>query len=346
MMQEDALYSFAQSLFCKVGMPEKDADYAAKCIIQSNLWGLDSHGLIRLPVYIERLAHGAIKAVPDIRVIREFGAVARLDGGEGIGYVVARETLRKAISLARAHGIGSVTVCRSNHFGAAGLFAREAAREGMIGIIMSNTVPNMGAPGSSGVVLGNHPMAWAVPMPGLSPFVMDFCLSQVAQGKLLVAKEKGEKIPFGWAVDKDGKATDDPAAGLTGCLLPMGGHKGYGLALMVEMMTGILSGGAFLGDLKSMYRQAREPSGISHHMLVMNPLAVMESQEWRDRVHELRRRIKAIPTKEEGASLVFPGEPEEACEIQRKTEGIPVPESLFDTLSALGRRFSVELARP
>ena len=342
-VKDKDLLAFSSKLFSALGMSKDDAHYAGQCIVQSNLWGTDSHGVIRLPIYIERLENGSVKSKPDIRVIKEFGGMARMHGGDGLGYIVGRDAMKKAISLARIHGIGSVIVSNSNHFGAAGLYAREAAKEGMIAIVMSNTIPNMVAPGGQGSLIGNHPIAFAVPLPGASPFVLDCCLSQVAQGKLLVAKEKGQKIPSSWAVDKDGNPTDDPALGLGGSLLPMGGHKGYGMAIVVEFLTGILSGGAFLGGLKSMYKNATEPSGMSHHMLVLNPLAILDDGEWSERVHTLRDKIKTAPVREPGSSLVFPGEPEEACEAQRQAEGIPIPKSLFDSLNALGARFSATL---
>jgi LDH2 family malate/lactate/ureidoglycolate dehydrogenase len=342
-VMESNLCALCRKIFCNLGMPQEDADYSARSIVQSNLWGVDSHGVLRLPIYAKRLQNGAIKAAPDIRVIREFGAVARLDGDNGMGYVVGRETMAKAVSLARQHGIGSVAACRSNHFGAAGFFAREAAREGMIGICISNTIVNMAAPGSLGPVLGNHPIAFAFPLFEAPPFVLDLCMSQVAGGKIRMAQEKGEKIPMGWAVDKDGNPTEDPAAGLAGAYLPLGGHKGYGLALMIEQITGLFSGGAFLSGLKDLYKYSDEPGGISHHMLAINPLAVMDKNEWTTRALELRRQIKSTPMREKDACLIFPGELEDSCAERRKMEGIPLSPSLFDTLKELGTRFDFQL---
>jgi LDH2 family malate/lactate/ureidoglycolate dehydrogenase len=344
-VKENDLVDFCTALFRKGGMPEKDARYSAVSIVQSNLWGVDSHGVIRLPAYIERLRNGAVNPDPKIKAIKEFGAIARLDGDNGMGYVVGRETMAKAISLAGKYGIGSVVSCRSNHFGAAGLFAREAARKNLIGISISNTVVNMAAPGSIKPVLGNHPIAFAFPFFDAPPFVLDMCTSQVAGGKIRMALQKGEKIPLGWAVDKDGNPTEDPAAGLAGAYLPMGGHKGYGLALVIEQITGLLSGGAILSGMKDLHKCPEEPSGISHHMIAVNPLAVMEKEEWIPRAEALRAQIKKTPMRQVGEQLVFPGELEDACEAKRRKEGLPMPASLFETLNVLGSKFSEHLEK-
>lgn len=344
LVSADTLEHFCAGVLSGAGMPEKDAAFSARCLVQTTLWGIDSHGIMRLLMYTERLCNGAVNPKPDIRVVREFGAVARIDGDDGLGYVVGRIAMEKAVALAERHGIGSVTAKGSNHFGAAALYVREAAKAGMIGIAMSNTPVNMAVPGSRGPVLGNHPWAFAIPTFDGPPFVLDLCLSQVAGGKLLVARDKGEKIPFGWAVDKNGNPTDDPAAGIEGAFLPMSGHKGYGLALVVELLTGALAGGNFMSDIGHLYKEPEKPSGICHHMLAVNPLAVMDKEEWRQSVVEIRRRIKTAPTVNQGEQLVFPGELEDACEAQRQSKGIPMQATLLEKFNALGKRYSLRLS--
>lgn len=344
LVDADKLETFCAGVLHGAGMPEKDAAFSARCLVQTTLWGIDSHGVMRLIMYTERLRNGAVNPRPDIRTVREFGGVARLDGDDGLGYVVGRAAMEKALALAERHGIGSVTVKRSNHFGAAALYVREAAKAGMIGMAISNTPVNMAVPGSRGPVLGNHPWAFAIPTFDGAPFVLDLCLSQVAGGKLLVARDKGEKIPFGWAVDKDGNPTDDPAAGIAGAFLPMSGHKGYGLALVVELLTGALSGGAFMGDIGHLYKEPEKPSGVCHHMLAINPLAAMDKEEWQAAATEIRRRIKAAPMAEPGAQLVFPGELEDACDAGRRAGGVSMETSLLEKFNALGKDFGLQLA--
>ncbi len=343
LVPHEMLTRYTGDVLRELGMPGADAAYAADCLVQTTLWGIDSHGIIRLLIYSERLRNGALKLSPDIRVVREFGAMALMDGDACLGYIGAREAMNKAVSLAGRHGIGSVLMRNSNHFGAAGIYAREAAREGMIALVMSNTPVNMAAPGSKGPVLGNHPIAFAAPLFDGHPMVFDTCMSQVAGGKLLVAKEKGEKIPLGWAVDKDGNPTDDPAAGLAGAFLPLAGHKGYCFALMEEVLTGLLSGGVFMGGIGHLFKQPTETCHISHHMLVMNPLAMTEKDAWVATMRELRRRIKETPMRDEGASLLFPGEIEEACDAKRRKEGIPMTATLFESLNKVGEPFGLSM---
>ena len=338
----DMLLRYTTDVLKQYGMPENDAAYAADCLVQTTLWGIDSHGIIRLLIYSERLGNGALKPVPNIRVIKEFGSMALMDGDTCLGYIGARDAMKKAISLARQHGMGSVLMRNSNHFGAAGIYAREAAREGMIALVMSNTPVNMAAPGSKGPVLGNHPIAFAAPMFGDEPMVFDTCMSEVAGGKLLVAKEKGEKIPFGWAVDKDGNPTDDPAAGLAGAFLPLAGHKGYCFALMEEVMTGLLSGGVFMNDIGHLFKQPKETCHISHHMLVINPLALLEKEEWESNMQELRKRVHETPMRND-AKLIFPGEIETACDARRRNEGVPMTETLFASLNEVGKPFGLSM---
>lgn len=343
---QDILTRYTTDVLTNFGMSGEDAAYAANCLVQTTLWGIDSHGIIRLLIYSERLGNGALKPSPDIRVIREFGAMALMDGDACLGYIGAREAMKKAVTLAGTHGIGSVLMNNSNHFGAAGIYARQAAREGMIALVMSNTPVNMAAPGSKGPVLGNHPIAFAAPLFDDQPLVFDTCMSEVAGGKLLVAKEKGEKIPFGWAVDKDGNPTDDPVAGLAGAFLPLAGHKGYCFALMEEVLTGPLSRGVFMGDIGHLFKQPTETCRISHHMLVINPLAMVEKEEWVSSMRELRERIKKTPMRDPDAQLVFPGEIEEACEAGRRKEGIPMTETLFASLNKVGEPFGLKMTLP
>lgn len=344
LVPHEMLTSFTGNVLRNLGMNEEDAVYASECLVQTTLWGIDSHGIIRLLIYSERLGNGAVNPAPTIRVVREFGAMALMDGDACLGYIGARDAMKKAVALARHHGIGSVLINNSNHFGAAGIYAREAAKEGLIALVMSNTPVNMAAPGSKGPVLGNHPIAFAAPLFDDHPMVFDSCMSEVAGGKLLVAKEKGEKIPFGWAVDKDGNPTDDPAAGLAGAFLPLAGHKGYCFALMEEVLTGPLSRGVFMKDIGHLFNQPTETCHISHHMLTINPLAVMDKDEWVGNMQELRRRIKETPMRDEGAHLIFPGEIEEVCEAKRRKEGIPMTSTLLASLNKVGEPFGLSMA--
>jgi LDH2 family malate/lactate/ureidoglycolate dehydrogenase len=317
-------------------MPQEDASFFAWSLVQTNLWGIDSHGVLRTKVYVDRVCKGAINPRPNIRKAHGAFAFEVLDGDDGAGPVVAKAAMGRAIELAGQFGVGVVGARRSNHFGAAALYARMAAEAGMIGIAMTNVVPNVVAPGGSKPVVGNNPLAVAIPTPGGFPFVLDISLSNVAGGKLLLASKKGEKIPFDWATDKDGRPTDDPDVGFKGFLLPMGGYKGLGLAYVVDILSGVLTGGAFLDEMKGMYKYPDDPSLTGHFMLALQVEAVMPQAEFEERMTAFASKVKSSPMWDASREMLVPGEIEYRTEQARRAEGIPVPPALYDELVALG----------
>ena len=219
-----AVKPFVAALFEAAGCSHEDADTVAHCLVQTNLWGIDSHGVLRAGKYLERIRSGAVNARPQIRPANEAPGMQVIDADNALGFVGATAGMAKAIDLARERNIAAVGVIGSNHCGATALYARMALENDMIGIAMSNVAPNMVMTGGSEPITGNNPIAVAVPTFGEIPFVLDISLSAVAGGKLLVAAKNGEEIPLGWATDKDGRPTTDPKAGFDGLLVPLGGH--------------------------------------------------------------------------------------------------------------------------
>jgi L-2-hydroxycarboxylate dehydrogenase (NAD+) len=245
--------------------------------------------------------------------------------------------MSRAIALAEEGNIAAVSIINSNHCGATSLYARMALERDMIGIAMSNVAPNMVMAGGTSAVIGNNPVAVAVPSFGEFPFVLDISMSAVAGGKLLMAARNGEEIPLNWATDKQGRPTSDPKAGFEGFLLPMGGHKGFGLALLVDILSGVVTGGSFQHHLKSMYRSPDDPSKTAHLMLVINPRVFMAKEELKSRMGEFFETVKQSPMREEHAEMLLPGELEHREEQERRLAGIPLPASLYDELVELGR---------
>jgi len=337
----ETLHAFVTELFYKSGMPEDDARFYAWSLVQTNLWGIDSHGVLRTKVYVERLRKGAVNPRPNIRKVRGTLAFEVLHGDDGAGPVVAKAAMERAIALAGQFGVGAVGALRSNHFGAAALYARMAADAGMIGIAMTNVVPNVVAPGGSKPVVGNNPLAVAIPTFGEFPFVLDISLSNVAGGKLLLASKKGEKIPLDWATDDQGRPTDDPAIGFKGFLLPMGGYKGLGLAYVVDILCGVLTGGAFLDEMKGMYKFPDEPSLTGHFMIALQAEAVMPRAELEERMPAFVGKIKASPMWDSSKEMLIPGELEHRTEQVRRANGIPLPPALYDELVTLGNEMGV-----
>lgn len=340
------LQAFTAELFQTTGMNQEDAAFYAQSLVDTNLWGIDSHGVLRVPIYIKRLLAGSCNPQPNIKTIKSAITLEVLDGDDGPGQIVGREAMARAVELAKTYNIGMVGAFRSNHFGAAATFTRMAVAEGMVGVAMTNVVQNVVAPGGSKPVIGNNPFSIAVPSYGDFPFVLDISLSAVSGGKLLLASKKGEKIPLDWGTDTHGRPTNDPDEAFKGFLLPAGGYKGLGIAYAVEILTGVLAGGVFLDAMKGMYKYPDDPSLTSHLMMALNISAILEPDELKARMADFVEKIHASPMWDESKAMLLPGEPEYRSEQARKTNGIPLPENLYEELLALADDLGVEASLP
>lgn len=337
-----ALQRFIEALYRAAGLSNEDAGICADCTIRTNLWGVDSHGVLRTAAYIERILAKAVNPKPKVRLIAaEEGPLSLMDGDAGMGYVVATLAMKEAMAKARKFGFGAILVKNSNHFGAASLFARMASDAGMLGIATTNVMPNIGMPGAKKALTGNNPLALAAPLPGPFPFSLDISMSSVAGGKILLAQKKGDKIPKTWSLDADGNETDDPFKAFAGILLPMGMHKGLGLSLFLDILTGVMSGGPFLQDIKSMYKHADVPSETSHLLCAINPALFQSEETFKARMGEWVRMIQSTPMNDPASHQLIPGELEYVTETKRKAEGLPLPPELVKDLIALGQRLGL-----
>jgi LDH2 family malate/lactate/ureidoglycolate dehydrogenase len=342
----EVLQSFTADLFQSTGMDQEDAEFIAQSLVETNLWGIDSHGVLRVPIYIKRLLAGSCNPKPNIKTIKSAITLEVLDGDDGAGQIVGREAMARAIELAKTYNVGIVGAIRSNHFGAAATFTRMAVAEGMIGIAMTNVVQNVVAPGGSKPIIGNNPISVAVPTYGEFPFVLDISLSTVAGGKLLLASKKGEKIPLDWGTDINGHPTDDPDEAFKGFLLPVGGYKGLGLAYTIEILTGLISGGVFLDAMKGMYKYPDDPSLTSHLMAAVNLSAIMDRDEMQQQMADFIQTIHNSPMWDQSKEMLIPGELEYRTMQQRKQKGIPLPNNLYEELVALASELGVTTTLP
>ncbi len=344
LVNHESLLKFVTALFEKTGLSAENAAFFAKSLVDINLWGIDSHGVLRAPIYIKRLKSRACNPQPNIKTIKSAITLEVLDGDDGPGQIVGLAAMKRAIELAKTYNIGMVGAIRSNHFGAAGTFTRMAAEEGMLGVAMTNVVQNVVAPGGSKPIIGNNPFSIAVPTYGDFPFVLDISLSAVSGGKILLASKKGEKIPLDWGTDTDGKPTDDPDKAFKGFLLPAGGHKGLGIAYAVEIMTGVLMGGVFLDAMKGMYKYPDDPSLTSHMMMAVNISAIMERDEIQRRMTEFTQKIHSSPMWDDKQEMLLPGEIEHRTMQARKANGIPLPPNLYEELLGLAKELNVTVS--
>jgi len=337
------LQDFVSALFEKTGVSTDESEYLAQSLVDINLWGIDSHGVLRVPIYIKRLLAGSCNPQPNIKTLKSAITLELLYGDDGHGQIVGRAAMQRAIELAKSYNVGIVAAVRSNHFGAAATFTRMAVAEGMLGVAMTNVVQNVVAPGGSKPIIGNNPFSIAVPTYGEFPFVLDISLSTVAGGKLLLASKKAEKIPLDWGTDIYGQPTDDPDEAFKGFLLPVGGHKGLGLAYAVEIMTGVLSGGVFLDAMKGMYKYPDDPSLTSHMMMAINISAIMDPAEVKKQMSEFVEKIHQSPMWDQKQEMLIPGELEYRSEHNRKANGIPLSRNLYDELIELATELGVDI---
>ena len=342
LIKGDELVAFAKELFEKSGMSEADAEFHANALVQTNYWGIDSHGVIRIPAYFKRMLNGAINVKPDIKVVRGEKNLEVLDADAAAGFIGARAGMQRAIDHAKETGIAACGVINSNHFGAGALYARMAAEQGMIGIAMTNVKPLIVAPGASVPVTGNNPIAFAVPTYGEFPFVLDMSLSVVAGGKLTLAIKKKERIPMDWATDKDGRPTDDPQKAFDGYLLPMGGHKGLGLSYVVDILSGVITGGVFSKEMKSMYANPTDPSLTGHFFIAIDISKIIDKETMKERMGLFKENIKSTPMWKEGAEMLLPGEIEYRKETDRRANGVPVPITTYEELMELAKEHDVK----
>lgn len=334
------LESFVRETFVAVGMLSEEAAFCSGCLVESDLRGIESHGVMRLPVYVRRLQSGGVNPRPQLRVVRGDAGFVLMDGDDGLGFVVGRAAMLKAVELARRYGIAAVGVTGSSHFGAAGIYARLAADHDMIGIAMSNVVAKVVAPGGSRPITGNNPLAVAVPTFGEFPFALDMSLSAAAGGKLLLAAKRGERIPGNWATDSAGRPTDDPREAFDGFYLPLGGVKGLGLSFVVDILSGLITGGPFGPEMTSMY-SSDEPTRTGHMMIAIDVTAIISRVEFQERMTRFVETVHASPMRDSAETMRVPGERAHLTEVRRREEGVPVPAAVFDELTELAARLGV-----
>lgn len=329
------LEALSRDALRKAGLPEAHADAATDVLVTADLFGISTHGTRRLGPYIRRIQQGLMNPTPDIVVTRKAPSLATVAGDNGMGPVVGAEGLRVAIALAQETGIGYVGCSGSNHFGAIAPYALTACEQGLISVIGTNAFPTMAPWGGREVKVGNNPLGVGVPRRQPPHFILDIAMSVAARGKMRAAHERGETIPAGWALDAQGRPTVDPLEALKGFVLPIGGHKGYGLALAIDVLAGVLTGAAYGPGVGSLFQNMREPQRIGHFFLVIDPKRFMDDATYHERLEDLFRQIKDTEPFDEQSPVMLPGEPEWLEREKRLKEGIPMPRDIYDMLVQL-----------
>ncbi len=334
-MTEAELTRLAVRVLEARGIAKRDAEDAARILVMGDLMGHGTHGVLRLESYGERLRTGAMDARAKIAVEEVSPAIVRVDGANALGPLVGLKALREASGRARSLGVGIAFARNSNHFGAIAPYCLIAAEEGFASMIGSNASTTIAPTGGAETRLGNNPLGFGVPRPGGRPVILDMAMSVVARGKIRAALREGQSIPATWATDRQGKATTDPKAALDGFLLPFGGYKGYGLALIVDLLAGVLSGASYLTQVNSWLDDPDKPGNLGHFFMLIDT-RVLGSADWLAQrmadfdaiVHGTLRADPQVPVR-------LPGEIELERLERHRREGVPMDEALVARLEAL-----------
>jgi LDH2 family malate/lactate/ureidoglycolate dehydrogenase len=327
------LLDFATAVYTSAGMPEVDARLVADTLVQADLWGHQSHGVLRLGWYLDRLRHGVMHPVTTSEIVVDAGAIAVLDGHDGVGQVLAMRATHEAITRARTHGIGAVAVRHSNHFGTCMYYTRRVAAADCVAMLTSNGGPAMAPWGGRKKIIGTNPWSVAAPVGSRAPFVVDMAATGVARGKIYLARNEHRPIPLGWPLNQAGEPTTDPQEALDGLILPMAEHKGYAIAAMVDMLSGVLTGSGFLSAVHSPY-QTTHTSHCGHLLIAMDIAHFQPLAAFTARMEAFVDEIKAVPLAQGFEEVFYPGEIEDNNDAQCRREGLALPE---DTRADLRR---------
>ncbi|RSL54578.1 hypothetical protein CEP51_014693 [Fusarium floridanum] len=324
------------------GVPEENATIVARCLVAADLRGVDTHGMNRIPSYMERIRQGVLNASAQPVVNQVTPAVAQVDGKNGFGFVAAHMGMAAAIESARVFGIGMASIKHSNHFGMSAWIVQQALDADMMSLVFTNSSPALPAWGGKSKLMGVSPIACGAPGKGpMENFILDMAPSVAARGKIYKAKRRGEKIPSDWALDSEGRPTDDPEAALGGVMLPMGGPKGSALSIMMDVFSGVLSGSAFAGHVTNPYDPSK-PADVGHFLVAIKPDLFMSLDEFRERMQYLYERVVGSEKAAGVERIYFPGEIEQLAQKEREEKGIPLVQAEIDALNEEARKVSAD----
>lgn len=337
------LEQFCAALFMKAGAAPSHAQMVAESLVQADLRGVDSHGVVRTDIYLRRLEAGMINLNATMP-IRMDGAIALLDGQNHFGAVVGNKALDAAIEATKRYGYGVVGVKGSNHFGTCAYYLLKAVKHDVIMFVFSNASQTMPPTGGIRPFIGTNPFSVGIPAGKYQPFILDMATSVVARGKIISAAQKGESIPLGWAIDKQGNPTTDPKLALEGSVLPLGGAKGYGISMFIDILCGVLTGAGFGKYVNNMYENWEEPQNVGHFFIGLDISKFMPLEQFKARIDQYFDEIKAEPTAPGTKEILIPGELEHRSTLERMRNGIELPLKVERELQKWGERYQLDLS--
>jgi LDH2 family malate/lactate/ureidoglycolate dehydrogenase len=337
---ETVLRHFSDRMLRAIGATEEETSIITEGLMTASLWWHpgQGQGIEKLFMYHRRVRNGGI--VPDAQMtwIKDGPSTALLDAANGFGYVAAYHAMARAVEKARQSGVGMVGVRNSNHFGIAGYHAVQATKEGLIGWALTNARAEMAPWGSAQVVLGTNPWGMAIPRPDAFPIVLDMALTMSGKGMMRWYQQLGRSIPDSWALTPEGQTTTDPAAAMEGPLLPIGEYKGYGLSLVTDILSGVMTGALFGLTVF----QNEQNHNVGHMMVAIDPEAFLSRAEWAERLKQLVAEVKNAPPIDPARPVLLPGEAEHLRMEQRRQGGIPVARVTVEGLRDLAATLQVE----
>jgi uncharacterized oxidoreductase len=344
-LNANQLRVFGSSIFAALGLPRKDAELVSDLLVEANLTGFDSHGVIRIPIYANGIKMGAVKPGAEIRIIRETESTAAIDGGWNLGQVVAKYAMNTCIEKAKKSIVGLVTAKNSHHAGRLNIYAEMAMEQDMIGIASVNSASYVAPFGGKSKQLGTNPLCFAIPSGEEPPMILDMATSVWARGKIMVYLARGEELPNDVFMDPDGNPTTDPSWYTKGGVLrnlggEIAGYKGFGLSLLVEILTGALTEGGVSNSEE--YRSRPFYGGNGIFMMAIDVGKITELEMFKKRVDNLLRTVKSSPTAPGYNEILIPGEPERLKKEKRLREGIFIEDNTWIKLTDLAKELNVK----
>lgn len=341
-IRPEGLQRLCAAVFAADGMPPANAERVAASLIEADLRGVSSHGAVRLASYVERSHKEHWNPNPQLNFSQHMPAVALLDGDAGFGSLVGTAAMEKAMELAEIFGVGVCVARNSSHFGMAAYYPLLAARRGMLGFACTNGMPNLAPFGSREGKLGTNPFSLAMPQDGAEPLILDVACSVTARGNVANYKREGKLLPEGWCIDADGNPTRDPAAGLKGEMLPFGGHKGSGLAIFVDVLSGILAGAANSPEIRKAQTPGHEGGpNVGHFFLAAKLEAFGDPEALKERLRAFLEELRSSAPAPGVTRIYMPGEPEAEKVRANREHGILMGEGAWNEICETCRRFGI-----
>lgn len=336
----DKLRRFCKELLMKEGLNESDAFVCADSLVDADLSGIESHGVSRMTNYMKRLNTGVVAHNGIIKVKHEYASALSIDGNNQMGMIVGSYAMNRCIEKAKENGSCFATANHSNHFGTASYYARMAASEGCVGICGTNAPPNIAPWGSKQKFMGTDPIAISVPT-SKEPITLDMAPSVVAMGKIILAAKLGKSIPEGWVLDQDGNPCTDPVIGQNGTLIPIGGPKGSGIAIFMEILCGILAGAEYGPHINHFWKDFEHPQNVGHFFSAIDISKFVDYDIFIKRIDAFVNEVKSLPKNAEFSEIFMPGEIECNKRKDRKANGIEMSDSVYTELSILADKYNI-----